>query len=37
MTQRYLAPEQGEHAQRQINQAFSFTLEMAEPGDNANN
>ncbi len=26
MTQRYLAPEQGEHAQRQINQAFSTTL-----------
>jgi site-specific recombinase XerD len=26
MTQRYLAPEQGEHAQLQINQAFSFNL-----------
>jgi integrase/recombinase XerD len=26
MTQRYLAPELGEHAQRQINQAFSFNL-----------
>jgi integrase len=26
MTQRYLAPEQGEHAQRQINQAFSAPL-----------
>lgn len=26
MTQRYLAPEQGEHAQRQINQAFASKL-----------
>jgi integrase/recombinase XerD len=26
MTQRYLAPEQGEQAQRQINQAFSEAL-----------
>jgi integrase len=31
MTQRYLAPEQGEHAQRQINQAFQITL----PGSRA--
>jgi integrase/recombinase XerD len=29
MTQRYLAPEQGEHAQRQINQAFSVTLAVS--------
>jgi integrase len=28
MTQRYLAPEQGEHAQRQINQAFSASIDV---------
>jgi integrase/recombinase XerD len=30
MTQRYLAPEQGEHAQRQINQAFNINFEIAK-------
>jgi site-specific recombinase XerD len=28
MTQRYLAPEQGEHAQSQINRAFNVSLEI---------
>ena len=30
MTQRYLAPEQGEQAQRQINQAFNSNFEIAK-------
>ncbi len=29
MTRRYLAPEQGEHAQRQINQELSTTLAVS--------